>query len=148
MSVLDFPDPSVLRLNAPGTGRTPSLEPTESGNPRFGLHTGLSNGPETNPFATENSWGYRLLAVADFNNVFSGVNLRTRATFSHDVSGTTPDPLYVFLEDSKSASLAFTFNYLNSWSATASYSAFWGGLGTTNQLADRDFVSFNIKYSI
>ncbi len=148
VSVLDFPDPNVVRLNAPGTGRTPSLEPTESGNPRFGLHTGLSNGPETNPFATENSWGYRLLAVADFNNVFSGVNLRTRATFSHDVSGTTPDPLYVFLEDSKSASLAFTFNYLNAWSATASYSAYWGGLGTTNQLADRDFVSFNIKYSI
>ncbi|MEC7691338.1 MAG: DUF1302 domain-containing protein [Pseudomonadota bacterium] len=148
VNIVDFPDPSVLRLNASGTGRTPSLEPTEDGNPRVGLHTGLSNGPETNPFATDDAWGYRLLAVADFNNVFSGVNMQTRATFSHDVKGTTPDPLYVFLEDSKSASLAFTFNYLSSWSATASYSAFWGGVGTTNQLSDRDFVSFNIKYSI
>ena len=148
VNIVDFPDPSVVRLNAPGTGRTPSLEPTETGNPRTGLHTGLSNGPETNPFATDDAWGYRLLAVADHNNVFSGVNLRTRMTFSHDVKGTTPDPLFLFTEDTKSANISFTFDYLSKLSATASYSAFWGGIGTTNQLADRDFVSFNIKYAI
>ncbi|MBU2976897.1 DUF1302 domain-containing protein [Alteromonas sp. C1M14] len=148
VNIVDFPDPSVVRLNAPGTGRTASLEPTADGNPRTGLHTALSNGPETNPFATDDAWGYRILALADFNNVFAGVNVQTRATFSHDVKGTTPDPLYVFLEDTKSASLAVTFNYLSSWSATASYSAFWGGIGNSNQLSDRDFVSFNIKYSI
>ncbi|MCU7554168.1 DUF1302 domain-containing protein [Alteromonas sp. ASW11-19] len=148
VNVVDFPDPDVIRLNAPGTSRTPSLEPTPDGNTREGLHTGLSNGPEENPFATDDAWGYRLLAVADFNNVYSGINLRTRATFAHDVSGTTPDPLFLFTEDTKSASVAFTFDYLSKWSATASYSAFWGGIGTTNALADRDFVSFNIKYSI
>jgi hypothetical protein len=148
VNIVDFPDPSVVRLNAPGTGRTPSLEPTETGNPRTGLHTGLSNGPETNPFATDDAWGYRLLAVADHNNVFSGINLRTRMTFSHDVKGTTPDPLFLFTEDTKSANISFTFDYLSKWSATASYSAFWGGIGTTNQLSDRDFVSFNIKYAI
>lgn len=148
VNVVDFPDPEVIRLNAPGTSRTPSLEPTADGNPRTGLHTGLSNGPETNPFATQDAWGYRLLAVADFNNIYAGINLRARATFSHDVDGTTPDPLYVFTEDTKSASIAFTFDYLSKWSATASYNAFWGGIGTTNALSDRDFVSFNIKYSI
>lgn len=148
VNIVDFPDPSVVRLNAPGTGRSGSIEPTADGNSREGLLVALSNGPETNPFATEDAWGYRLLALADFNNVFAGVNVQTRATFSHDVKGTTPDPLYVFLEDSKSASLAVTFNYLSSWSATASYSAFWGGVGNSNQLSDRDFVSFNIKYSI
>ncbi|MCW8092296.1 DUF1302 domain-containing protein [Alteromonas sp. ASW11-130] len=148
VNVLDFPDPDVIRLNAPGTGRTPSLEPTPSGNPRTGLHIGLSNGPEENPFATDDAWGYRLLAVADYNNVFSGINLRARATFAHDVDGTTPDPLFLFTEDVKSASVGLTFDYLSKWSATASYSSFWGGIGTTNALADRDFVSFNIKYSI
>ena len=148
VNIVDFPDPDIIRLNAPGTARTPSLEPTPSGNPRTGLHQGLSDGPETNPFATDDAWGYRLLAVADFNNVFSGVNLRTRATFSHDVDGTTPDPLFLFTEETKSANISFTFDYLSRWSATASYSAFWGGIGTTNALADRDFVSFSIKYSI
>jgi len=153
VKIMDFPDPSVIRLNSPGTARTPSLEPVldAQGNvvsDRAGLHVGVSNGPETNPFATSGAWGYRLLAVADYNNIFAGFNLRARATFSHDVNGTTPDPLFLFLEDRKSANVAFTFDYLSKWSVTASYSSFWGGLGTTNALADRDFVSFNIKYAI
>ncbi|WP_137166939.1 DUF1302 domain-containing protein [Salinimonas lutimaris] len=148
VNILDMPDPNVIRLNAPNTTRTPSLEPTPDGNRRQGLHIGLSNGPETNPFATESAWGYRLLAVADYNNIMAGVNLRVRGTFSHDVNGTTPDPLFLFLEDTKSANLSLTFDYLNRWSATASYNTFWGGIGNTNALSDRDFVSFNIKYSI
>jgi hypothetical protein len=153
VKVLDFPDPSIIRLNAPGTARTASLEPVLDGagniiSDRAGLHTGLSDGPETNPFASSGAWGYRLLAVADYNNIFAGINLRTRATFSHDVNGTTPDPLFLFLEDRKSANIGFTFDYLSKWSATASYSTFWGGIGTTNVLSDRDFVSFNIKYAI
>jgi len=153
VKVLDFPDPSIIRLNAPGTARTASLEPVLDGagniiSDRAGLHTGLSDGPETNPFASSGAWGYRLLAVADYNNIFAGINLRTRATFSHDVNGTTPDPLFLFLEDRKSANLSFTFDYLSKWSAAASYSTFWGGIGTTNVLSDRDFVSFNIKYAI
>jgi len=148
VNVVDMPDPDVIRLNAPGTSRTPSLEPTADGNTREGLHQSLSDGPETNPFATDDAWGYRLLAVADWNDIMAGVNLRARATFAHDVEGTTPDPLFLFTEDVKSAALSLTFDYLSKWSATASYSAFWGGIGTTNALSDRDFVSFNIKYSI
>lgn len=148
--VLDMPDASVIRLNAPGTDRSASLEPLPSDptNSREGLHLAISDGPETNPFATSSAWGYRLLAVADFNNVFAGMNLRTRATFSHDVNGTTPDPIFLFLEDRKSANISFTLDYLSKWSFSASYSSFWGGLGTTNALSDRDFVSFNIKYAI
>lgn len=153
INIADFPDPSVIRLNAPGTSRTPSLEPLRdaSGNiisTREGLHQALSDGPETNPFGSANAWGYRILAVADFNNVFAGFNLRTRATFAHDVDGTTPDPLFLFIEDRKSASVNFEFDYLSKWSFSAGYSAFWGGIGTTNALSDRDFISFNIKYSI
>ena len=139
VDIKDFPDPSVLRLNGPGTARTASLEPLrdESGNiisTREGLHTGLSDGPETNPFPTDDAWGYRVRAIADFNNVYSGVNLRTTLAFAHDVDGITPDPLFLFVEDRKSASLSFNFDYLSKWSATASYSAFWGGVGTTNGL--------------
>lgn len=153
VDVRDFPDPSVLRLNGPGTARTASLEPLRDaqGNiisTREGLHTGLSDGPETNPFPTQDAWGYRAAVVADFNNVFSGVNVRARATFAHDVDGITPDPLFLFVEGRKSGSIGLTFDYLSKWSATTSYSSFWGGVGTTNSLADRDFISFDIKYSI
>ena len=148
VSVQDFPDPNVIRLNGPGSVRTPSLAPTADGSSREGLHVGLSDGPETNPFPTSSAWGYRLLANASFNNVFSGINLQARGTFAHDVNGITPDPMFLFVEDRKSASVALTFDYLSRWSATASYNTFWGGQGTTNTLSDRDYVSFNIKYSI
>lgn len=153
ISIEDMPDQNVLRLNGPGTARSGSIEPlrAEDGSiitDRAGLHVGLSNGPETNPFPTDYAWGYRLLAVADFNNVFSGINLRTRATFSHDVEGTTPDPLFLFTEDVKSANLSFEFDYLSKFSAAIGYSAFWGGIGNSNALSDRDFVSVNFKYAI
>ncbi len=151
--IQDFPDPSVVRLNGPGTNRSGGIEPVydDEGNvvtDRAGLLVGISNGPETNPFPTQDAWGYRVLVNADFNNVFSGVNLQARGTFSHDVDGITPDPMFLFIEGRKSASLSLTFDYLSKLSATASYNAYWGGVGTTNTLSDRDFISFNIKYSI
>ena len=151
IKINDMPDESVLRLNGPNTDR--------SGGPllgllngelvnKDGLHTGVSNGAETNPFPTASAWGYRLLAKADFNDVFAGVNMSHRVVFSHDVNGITPDPLFMFSKDKKSVGYTVAFDYLNRWSSEFSYNAFWGGVGTTNNTADRDFVSFNIKYSI
>ncbi|MDP5185678.1 MAG: DUF1302 domain-containing protein [Alishewanella sp.] len=143
----NMPSQDVLRLNGPSTDR--------SGGPLIGangvsdgLHTGLSNGAETNPFPTASAWGYRILAKADYNNVFAGVNLSQRLVLSHDVNGITPDPLFMFVEDRKSASYALSFDYLSKWSGELSYNWFWDGVGTTNNIADRDFISFNIKYSI
>lgn len=152
VEIQDMPDPSVLALEAPGTHRSvplvPITNPDGSVSTREGLHVGLSNGPETGAqFATDNAWGYRLLAVADFNNVYSGVNLRVRSTFAHDVDGTTPNPLFLFTEDRKSGSISFTFDYLSKMSGTFSYNAIWGG-GQANDLSDRDFISFDFKYSI
>ena len=148
VNIQDMPDPTVLRLNGPGTARSGPLPQISSNIPRAALHIGISNGPETNPFPTASAWGYRLLARADYNNVFAGINIQSRATFAHDVNGITPDPLFLFVEDRKSASISLTFDYLSRWAATVGYNAFWGGIGTTNSLSDRDFVSFNVKYSI
>ena len=152
ISIKDMPEQSELRLNGPNTDRSgyPLMGTDANGNliMKTGLHTGLSNGAETNPFPTASAWGYRILAKADYNNVFSGVNMSQRMTFSHDVNGITPDPLFMFSEDKKSLSYAVAFDYLNAWSAEVSYNAFFGGVGTTNNTEDRDFISFNIKYSI
>lgn len=143
----NMPAHDILRLNGPNTDRSGAPLIGANG-PSDGLHTGLSNGAETNPFPTASAWGYRILAKADYNNVFAGVNLSQRLVFSHDVNGITPDPLFMFVKDRKSASYAVSFDYLNKWSGELSYNWFWGGVGTTNNTADRDFISFNIKYSI
>ncbi|WP_213994900.1 DUF1302 domain-containing protein [Arsukibacterium sp.] len=147
IKINDMPAYDVLRLNGPNTDRSGGPLIGDNG-PSQGLHTGLSDGPETNPFPTASAWGYRILAKADYNNVFAGVNMSQRIVFSHDVNGITPDPLFMFVEDRKSAAYAVSFDYLSKWSAELSYNWFWGGAGTTNNVADRDFVSFNIKYSI
>lgn len=142
VNINDMPDQSVLRLNSPGTGRTGPMIGRE------GIQAAIENGAETNPFATKDAWGYRLIAKADFNNVFAGVNMSTRAVFSHDVDGITPDPLFLFVEDRKSLSLGFSFDYQSKWLLDFGYNRFWDGVGTTNNFADRDYVSFSLSYSI
>jgi hypothetical protein len=152
ITIKDMPDQDVLRLNGPNTDRSgyPLMGTNAAGQliSKVGLHTALSNGAETNPFPTASAWGYRLVAVANYNNVLAGVNLTQRLTFAHDVNGITPDPLFMFSEDKKSVSYALTFDYLSKWSAEVSYNAFFDGVGTTNNTEDRDFVAFNIKYSL
>ncbi|WMN59895.1 DUF1302 domain-containing protein [Pseudoalteromonas xiamenensis] len=146
VTIKDMPTYDELRLNVAGTGRSGTIEGVP-GNSYDLLHIALSNGPETNPFPTATSWGYRLIAKGEYNNLFSGVNFSPRVVFSHDVNGTTPDPMFLFVEDRKSLGVTLNFNYQNAWSFDFGYNAFWGG-GATNTFADRDFVSFNIKYSI
>lgn len=147
VKIHSMPDQSVLRLNGPNTDRSgaPLIGPL---GPSEGLHQALSDGPEPNPFPTASAWGYRIFAQAQYNNVFAGGNLTHRINFAHDVNGITPDPLFMFVEGRKSLGYTIGFDYLSRWSAELSYNWFWGGVGTTNNLADRDFVSFNVKYSI
>ncbi|MCE9684734.1 DUF1302 domain-containing protein [Shewanella sp. AS16] len=138
----DMPGFDELRLNGPGTARS-------GGNPDMpGIIQALQDGPETNPFPTDFAWGYRLVAKADFNNLFAGVNVSPRMIFSHDVKGITPDPIFLFTEGRKSVAVGLNFDYQSRWGADLSYNNFFGGVGTTNAMADRDYISFNIKYSI
>jgi hypothetical protein len=153
IKIKDMPHTDILRLNGPNTDRSgfPMMGTNGVNGPliiKTGLHTGVSNGAETNPFPTASAWGYRLVAIANYNNIMAGVNLTQRLVFSHDVNGITPDPLFMFSEDKKSVSYSLAFDYLNQWSAEVSYNAFFDGVGTTNNTEDRDFVSFNIKYSL
>ena len=142
ININDMPNPEVLRLNGPGTARNGGIAGKE------GLELALQDGVETNPFPDDFAWGYRFVTKLDYNNVFAGINMSPRIIFSHDVSGITPDPLFLFVEDRKSISAGISFDYQSRWSADVSYNGFWGGVGTTNQMEDRDYVSFNIKYSL
>lgn len=139
INISDLPDPEVLRLNGPGTARSGSTSP---------LMAFVQNGTETNPFPTDFAWGYKMVAKLDYVNVFAGVNVSPRVVFSHDVKGITPDPLFLFIEDRKSVALGLSFDYQNSWTADVNYNSFFDGVGTTNQIEDRDYVSLSINYSI
>jgi len=142
INISDMPDEDVLRLNGPGTSRNGGIATAP------GLEQPVQNGIETNPFPTDFAWGYKVIAKLDYTNVVAGINISPRVVFSHDVKGITPDPLFLFIEDRKSVALGLSFDYQSRWSADVNYNSFFGGVGTTNQIEDRDYVSFSIKYSI
>lgn len=136
--VWDLPAPSVLRYQGDGTDT--------GGGPD--LRTGAFRNPQTqiDGFATPYSWGYRLAARADYNNVFGAYNLSPRVAFNHDVSGISPGPGGQFIEGRKSYTVGVEGTYLNRWGADLSYTRFFGA-GALNLIGDRDFASFIIRYS-
>jgi len=142
ININDMPDQDTLRLNGPGTARSAGITSAP------GLNEAIQGGVESNPFPTEFAWGYRAVVKLDYTNVIGGINISPRLVFSHDVSGITPDPLFMFIEDRKSTSLGVKFDYQSRWSADLNYNSFFGGVGTTNKMEDRDYVSFSVSYSI
>ncbi|HFX2843759.1 TPA: DUF1302 domain-containing protein [Pseudomonas aeruginosa] len=115
--------------------------------PNNALCTGalnVANPQECNShgFYTRNSWGYRLRGVLEYPNVFAGVNLKPNLAWSHDVEGYGPN----FSEGAKAVSVGLDADYQNTYTASISYTDFFGG--NYNPINDRDFlaVSFGVNF--
>ncbi len=115
--------------------------------PTSSLCTGVAN--SANPdecnnkgFYTTTSWGYRARVILDYSDVFAGVNLKPNVSWSHDVDGYGP----TFNEGNKAISLGLDADYQNTYTASLSYTDFFGGEYNTN--IDRDFValSFGVNF--
>ncbi|PTU74648.1 DUF1302 domain-containing protein [Pseudomonas mangrovi] len=92
----------------------------------------------TGGYFTSSSWGYRTRAVWDYSDVFAGVNLSPVISWSHDVDGYGP----TFNEGSKAVSIGVDANYRNTYSASLSYTDFFGG--DYNVMTDRDFLALSV----
>ena len=112
----------------------------------FGGAHALIPAEPSDAFANQTSWGYRAVAKLDFNNAIGAVTLSPRIAWAHDVEGNSPGPGGNFLEDRKAITYGLGADYQNTWSADLSYTDFFGA-GRYNLINDRDFVSFNVKYS-
>lgn len=136
--VWDMPNPDLLRLEGPGTN-------TGGGPDQF---TGNLRNPITqvDGFPTSFSWGYRAALVATYNNAIGSVTLTPRLAFNHDVNGTTPGPGGNFLEGRKAVTVAIGADYLARWTATLSYTNFFGAK-EFNLIHDRDFASVSVSYA-
>ncbi|WP_069862020.1 DUF1302 domain-containing protein [Pseudomonas citronellolis] len=114
----------------------------------------LAGGPQNNVsrycendgFTTADSWGYRMRAIWDYNDVFAGVNLKPNVAWSHDVDGYSPGPGGNFEEGRKAISLGVDADYMNTYTASLSYTNYFDGKYST--LVDRDFValSFGVNF--
>ncbi|UVE19600.1 DUF1302 domain-containing protein [Pseudomonas sp. LS44] len=89
-------------------------------------------------FYTTDSWGYRTRASLNYSNVFAGINLTPNVAWSHDVEGFGPN----FEEGVKAVSVGLDADYLNTYTASLSYTDFFGGDFNTN--TDRDFVALSL----
>ncbi|HBN9703319.1 TPA: DUF1302 domain-containing protein [Pseudomonas aeruginosa] len=89
-------------------------------------------------FLTSSSWGYRARGILDYSNVFAGINLKPNLAWSHDVDGYGP----IFNEGSKAISFGIDADYQNTYTASLSYTDFFGG--DFNTTTDRDFVALSL----
>ena len=135
--VHNLPSKGTLRYDGPGT--------SVGGNAAFigvgGMPYALNEG-----FADATSMGYRVRAKLDYLNAIGPVSLSPVVSFSHDVSGTTPLPLGNFIEGRKAVSLGLAASYQSNLTAEVGYTTYYGA-GDFNQINDRDFVAFSVKYS-
>ncbi|MDN4147462.1 DUF1302 domain-containing protein [Pseudomonas solani] len=99
---------------------------------------------ENDGFTTSTAWGYRARAIWDYNDAIAGVNLKPSIAWSHDVNGYGPNGL--FTEGAKAISLGLDAEYQNTYTASLSYTDFFGG--DYNTLIDRDFLalSFGVNF--
>lgn len=131
LRVVDYDDPNYLPLQGTVT-------------PQSIARGNTANQPSS--FGTRNSMGYVIRAALPYNNLIWGVNVKPFVGWSHGFWGVTPAPMLNYAEGSMSANVGVGFDYQNAWSSTIGYTTFFGG-GADNPRNDRDFFSFDIKYS-
>ena len=134
----DLPPTSTLRYEAPAT-----YTPGDCTLSAAACTGGVTQ--NRNSYATPSSWGYRLLARAEYNAVGgSAISLLPTLLFAHDVNGTSPAPLTNFVEDRTQVAVSLGLRYLDWFNADLAYVRF-DGAGARNLLGDRDYVDLSFK---
>jgi len=102
---------------------------------------GIFDGEEEG-IMTESSWGYRTRIMANYSDVFAGVNLKPILAWSEDVKGFAPQPGGAFKEGQQSIAFTLEADYLSTYNASISYTQFMGG--DYSMVNDRDFASVSL----
>ncbi|HWD32758.1 MAG TPA: DUF1302 domain-containing protein [Pseudomonas sp.] len=122
-------------------GRSPVFGPGEFPGSQNASVCATATNPQlecnSHGFYTTDSWGYRMRAKLDYPNVIAGINLAPNLAWSHDVDGWGPN----FEEGNKAISIGLDADYMNDYTASLSYTDFFGGHFNTN--TDRDYVSLS-----
>jgi hypothetical protein len=100
------------------------------------------DGAADDGFVTESSWGYRARIVANYSDVFAGINLKPVLAWSHDVKGFAPQPGGAFREGQQSLGLTVKADYLATYNASIGYTQYMGG--DYSVISDRDFASVSV----
>lgn len=96
-------------------------------------------------FVTSTAWGYRLINILRYENVFPGIGVEETIVWMHDVNGVSPGPGENFVKGRKTAIANTVVRLTTELNVAFAYYWFFGG-GTHNLLADRDFAQIGLRY--
>ena len=105
------------------------------------LYNSQPNGCKNQGYVTDFSWGYRLRASADYNNVLNtGVTVTPSVYWAHDVKGVSMDP--TFNEGRRALGLGVKFSYAKKYTLGLDYVTYHDG--GFDPLFDRDYYSASV----
>lgn len=133
------PNGRGLRLNGPLTNVSGNAELASR-------HPDPTEVEPSNRFASETSFGYRIVGRLEYPGLIGPWNVLPRVVWSDDVNGTSPGPGGAFVEGRHSFTAGVAGNYLSKWEVDLAYTT-WGGAGHYNELKDRDNIVFSVRYS-
>jgi hypothetical protein len=96
-------------------------------------------------FGTQQSYGYRAVALTRYDDAFLGVNLELLTGWFHDVRGVGPGIGQNFVEGRKQILMGARFDYLSRYTGEIRYTWYTGG-GHRDALRDRDNLLINVGY--
>jgi hypothetical protein len=146
MKVHGMPTRDVLYFEGAGDRTHPS--PGADGT---GSEDGEPDSRRVNPtqmtrgFGDDLSYGYRSLLRLTYQDLPGGVLLHPTFVFMHDVRGTSPAPVFNFVEGRKLLIANLTAEFPSDWTVGITWQMFTGA-GTRNRLRDRDNVSAYVAY--
>ena len=96
--------------------------------------------------ATTHAVGAQASLSLTYTNVFNLVNLVPNVSYQYGINGIAPQLTNGIVENARSYSLGLDAIYQESLTFGVKYVGYAGG-GLANKRSDRDYLSFNVKYS-
>jgi hypothetical protein len=96
--------------------------------------------------ATSSAYGAQASLQLTYSNVFNLVNLVPSVSYQYSINGVAPQLTNGLDEEAQSWSLGLDAIYQESLTVGAKYVGYSGG-GISNKRTDRDYLTFNVKYS-
>ncbi|PPE75935.1 hypothetical protein C3942_03375 [Solimonas fluminis] len=146
--VLDMPDREQLQFEGfilhKNTHASPGADGTGSGGVP-GLR--LTPTQQTEGFADDFAWGYRISVMMEYNDVLGQLNMKPWLIWGHDVQGISPLPksgYQGFAEGRTFFQIGSEFYFLKDWSGGLFYR---GSSGSNETLRDRDSLTAYVAYT-
>jgi hypothetical protein len=146
--VLDMPDRDELQFEGFILHKNTHASPGADGSGSGGV-PGLRLTPtqQTEGFADDFAWGYRISVMMEYNDVFGLLNFKPWLIWGHDVDGISIMPksgFQGFAEGRRFYQIGSEFYFLKDWSGGLFYR---GSGGENDSMRDRDHLSAYVAYT-